>query len=448
MARLMRPITYLLIALGVLCMSACRRDEEPDDPRGQVAEEFGRLPGLSETPNAPLRDELARITDEAATPELLAATKIPEQENVAVALADLFAPEQIDSVLEECREIFPSGQFKWSPAELQKAIRLRRQYDLQRRQAREALKRPGCSFRIQYEAGFAADLSFLDVAWICTRLEAARAAELLAADDLAGAIESLSYLFRLAACLAAEKHATVRLEAALMRGEALGVLQGIVEHPEVTKPAITRAQLDELGAMVRSQLKAWPSDADAWIGDRALGMCAYELVRAGRLMDLLTQPEWQQFDEEGILEELPVVAQRTVNQDELYYLQAMRRIIEGCRRPYHERKAVFAAIREDLQEKRNAPDFPLVAGRLLLPEIEQGHAIQARDRAACEVWALALSRAAGRRSPGYQVSPLTGSQYEVVEQEATVVVYDVGTSAEAAAPSAIAPNLAGPTAEP
>jgi predicted RNA binding protein with dsRBD fold (UPF0201 family) len=374
-------------------------------------------------------------------------TEIPEEENVAAGLAELFPPKRIKSILDESGKVFPFGEFKLSPSELQKAIRFRRKYELQRRQAREALKRPRCSFGIQYQAGFAADLSFVDVASICARLEAARAAELLAADDLAGAIESLGCIFRLAACLAAEKHATVRLQAALLRTEALGVLQGIVEHPEVTKPAVTRPQLGQLYGMVQSQLKAWPSDADAWIGDRALGMHAYELVRAGRLMDLLTGQEVQQFAEEGILEELPKVAQRTVNQDELYYLQTMRKIIDACRRPYYERREVFAAIRKDLQQKRNEPEFPVVAGRLLLPEIEKGHAKQARDRAACEVWALALALAAGRRPPDYQVSPLTGNKYEVVNQEGAVIVFDVGSEADSAAPSAIAPNLARPPNE-
>ena len=53
----------------------------------------------------------------------------------------------------------------------------------------------------------------------------------------------------------------------------------------------------------------------------------------------------------------------------------MRQIIESCISPYHKRPAMFAAIEKDLQTKRNTPEFPFVAGRLLLLDIDKGHAI-------------------------------------------------------------------------
>jgi len=444
----MRLAVSILVVLGVLAGTGCRRRPTAEDSRQEIAEAFGQLPGLTETPHPKLRDELARIVEEGATPELLARCDIPEEENVARGLAGLFDPSEIPSILDASSAIFPAGPFVLNPADLERAIAFRRQHEVERRRAREALARPSCKFPIQYEAGFAADVAFIDVVRICARLEAFHAAESLAGGDVAAAIESLGYMLRLAACLAAEKHTTARLQAAFLRAEALAVLQAVVGHPEISRPKITREQLGRLCAMLQEQLKAWPPDAGAWIGDRALGMHAYELVRAGRLTDLLTVEEATQFADEGILRELPAAAQRTASWDELYYLEAMRKIIDACTRPYHERTAVFAAVREDLHEKRNSDGFPVVAGRLLLVDIEKGHAIQARDRADCEAWTLALALASGKEPPPYQINPLTGREYEVARKEGLVMVSGVGPGDEGITLPVVVPDLAGKGSEP
>ena len=443
----MRSAAYVLVVLGVLVGAGCRQSTSEEESRRQIAEAFGRLPGLSETPDPQIRAELARIVEEGATPELLARSEIPADQNAAEVLSELFEPSLVRPILDRSAAIFPAGEFRFSPTGLEKAIRFRQEYEVQRQRARDALGRPGSKFAIQYEAGFAAELSFIDAVRISGRLEAFQAAESLAGDDVAGAIESLEYMFRLAACLAAEKHATARLQAAFLRGEALSVLQRIVEHPEISQPRITREQLRRLSAMVQGQLKAWTPDQHAWIGDRAFGMHAYELVRAGRLSELLTDEEVKQFSEEGILVDLPAAAERNVNQDELYYLEAMRKIIDTCSRPYYQRTEVLQSIREDLHQKRDSPRFPLVAGRLLLADMEKGHAIQARDRAQCEAWALALATAAGDEPPGYRISPLAGGEYEIARQEGVVMVWCTGAAGQDDSPLVIVPDLAERKAE-
>ncbi len=439
----MRPVTSTFFVLVMLCGLGCRPGEMREDFRRQLVDDFGHLPGLRETPDPRLQDELARIIDEGGTPELLTQNQVPDEENVAAGLYGLFETEEIESIRDQSDEIVPPGRFTFDPTRLERAIRFRQKHQLQRQRAREALQRPRCNFGFQYTAGFGADQSLVDVAWICARLEAFQAAESLAAADTAAAIESLRYIFRLASCLAAEKHATARLEAALIRAEALRVVRAVVAYPDIKQPKVTRDQLGRLCTMIEDQLKAWPDDAGAWIGDRALGMHAYELVRAGRLVELLTEDEIQLFADEEILEDLPAAARRTVNQDELYYLEAMRRIIDSCQKAYHERAEVFESIRQDLHQKRNTPEFPLVAGRLLLPHIDKGHAIQARDRAGCEAWAVALASACGRKPPPYQVSPLTGEKYRLVRQEGQVEVWDAGPEETTPAPLAVVPDLAG-----
>ena len=433
----MRPTAILLVVLFAAPAGGCRDRRDAKEPAAATAESFGSLPGLRETPDAELQGELARIVEEGGTPQQLAHIELAPEKNVAVGLARLFLPTRVAATFEQSSDIFPQGRFAFNPVRLQKAIEFRRKYEGQQKRARKALERPECRFDIRYQAGFEADLGFIDVVRTCARLEAFGAAESLADDDPDAAIEAIKYMLRMAACLAAEKHVTCRLEAAFLRIEALAVIEAAVEHPD-----ITREHLQKLHALVDGQLTAWPADADAWIGDRALGMHAYELVRAGRLADLLTPAEIRQFSEEDILEELPAAARRTVNADELYYLRTMRRIIDACSRPYYARAEMFERIRQDLQEKRNAPDFPVVAARLLLIDVEKGQAIQARDRALCEAWALALALAAGRDRPDYRLNPVSGEPYEVDRRQGVVTVSDVLPGDAPDDPTVLVPDLA------
>jgi hypothetical protein len=432
----MKPAAIIL-AVFAAGLAGCRDGGSAQPPGVPSAESFGSLPGLRETPDRELQAELARIVDEGGTPEQLAQNSIPPERNVAAGLQRLFLPRRVAATFEESSEIYPQGRFAFNPVRLQRAIEFHKKYDSQHQHAREALARTECSFGICYQDGFEADLGFVDVVRTCGRLEAFRAAEAIEQDDLLSAIEALGYMLRLAACLAAEKHVTCRSEGAFLRAEALAVLAAIVEHG-----SLAREHLAALSARLDEQLSRWPPDADAWIGDRALGMHAYEVVRAGRLVELLTPAEIDEFKREGILKDLPVAAQRTVNQDEIYYLRAMREIIDGCSRPFYARTEAFAAIRQDLQEKRNSPEFPIVAARLLLVAIENGQAIQAQDRAACEAWALALALAAGRQRSTSAVNPLTGQPYQVAREQGVVLVWDVLPGDSRKNPTVLVPDLA------
>ena len=346
----------LIVALSGVLAGGCNGQPEEGATQQLGSNDYGTLPGLKEVPDRKLRDELARLIEQRATPELIGKTAPAEADNVAAGLAGLFPEDKIAAILDQSAKIFPSGKFELDPTRLQSAIDFRRQHDARRLQARDALGRPQCDFRIRFTDGLTGDLKFVDVVRICARLEAFQAAGSLADDKPEKAVEALGFMFRLASCLGAEKHPVARLEAAFLRAEAFRVLQAVVEDDRTT-----RQHLDRLSEMVAHQLAIWPDDADAWIGDRALGLHAYEMVRAGRLKDLLTPEEIEQFQKEGTLEELLAASVRNVNADQLYYLQTMQKIIDSCTRPYHARLSLFDSIGRELQEKRNSPDFPLVA---------------------------------------------------------------------------------------
>jgi hypothetical protein len=427
----------LILVLSSLLAGSCRRQPEVESPAQLDSEDYGELSGVKGMRNA-IGDELNRIIEEGGTPELLNKTGIAEGDNVAVGLLGLFLQDRVESILKKSEEIFPSGKFEFDPIRLQKAINFRSKYDAQRLHARDALGRPKCDFGIQFKAGFLAELKFIDEVRIAARLEAFQAAESLSQDKPQQAIESLGIMLRLASCLAAEKSAVVRLEAAFLRTEAFVVLQAIVQ-----RDCTRRKHLDQLYQMVQKQLKAWTSDADAWIGDRAMGLHAYEMVRAGDLASLLTEEEMERFEKEDILDELMDAAARNVNQDELYYMETMRKIIDSCAQPYFDRVALFDSINHDLQQKWNSPDFPIVAARLLLPNIQQGHVIQAQDRANWEAWAVALAMATGRKPLPYRTNPLTGKEYHPARFDQTIEVSNFGSGKNDNYQSIIVPIFAG-----
>jgi hypothetical protein len=407
----MRAVALIAATLLLPC-GGCNRSGDVQSPL-----DYGKLPGLRASPDKALQDELARIEEEDGTPEQLAAVEVAAKDNVAMGFLELFPEGKVDSILEKSAKLFPQPEFKFNPSQLQKAIDFRKKYDEQRLDAREALKRPRCDLGIDFTAGCRADLSLVDAMLICARLEAFCAAEALAENKPEQAIESLELMFRLASCLGNEKHFDPRLKAASLRVEAFSVLQALVRND-----MIRSQHLEQLHEVIDKQLSTWPDDAWAWIGDRAVGLHSYEVVRDGGIFALFTEEEVEQFKKEGVLNQLPTAAIRTADADTRYYLDTMRQIIESCISPYHKRTAMFAAIEKDLQTKRNTAEFPLVAGRLLLLEIDKGHAIQAQDRALCEAWVIALALALGKQLPDYPANPLTGSPYQHEKQETMIVV--------------------------
>jgi len=271
---------------------------------------------------------------------------------------------------------------------------------------------------------------------ICGRLEAFHAAKSLSEDHLEPAVESFSLMLRLASCLGAEKHLEARLNAALLRAEAFDVLQAVVRHDR-----ITRTHLVQLHKMVQAQISAWPDDARAWIGDRAIGLHTYELVRAGHLVELLTPEELEEFGGRGALKDFCKAALRGINGDELYYLETMRKVIESCGQPYHTRVALLDSIADDLHQKQETSDFPLIAARMLLKDLKKAQIIQARDRANWEAWTLALALATGQRMPPYEINPLTGEKYERAKADHEIIVWNFGSGQDGDDPAINVPAV-------
>lgn len=412
------PIVWTCLLLLVGCAGETKESFDLDD-----LERFGSLPYLKATRDQQLADELARIIEEGGTPEQL--TVSDGEQSVGDVLKQLFPKEQLALIVAQSDELFPPREFRFDPARLEQVITFRRQHERSRLDARKALKQARPHLGIRFVAGFSADTSVIDAVRVCVRLEAFHAAELLAEDNLEDAILAVDQMLALAQCLGAEKHLDARLHAAYLRAEALAVMQAIVTHGKVT-----REHLLTLLQTVQAQLHNWTDDAHAWIGERAIGLHTYELVRDGALLILLTEDEVKDFEREGDLRILAKAARRNADRDQVYYLETMRQVIEACRKPPYARLGLLNSITSELDAHRGASDYPFVAGRLLLKGLAAAHAIQAHDRANWEAWAVALDMATGG-SPGKAVNPFTGKPYIVAQENSLVIVAGIATGREA-----------------
>ena len=408
----------LLAILSMLCCASCEARRGAKSFDEQTLESLADLPGARETTHALLRAESARITEEGGTPAQLVQNDLPPTENAAIALADLFAQKSLGWIGDRTEALFPVGRFQFNPVAMEGLNRFLEDHRFELDGLDEALLRGNCDFQIDFRRGFFADTSFVDTVSICARFEAFRVAQHLAANEPIEAVSPLRAMFRLIGFLASERSVEARLSAAVLRSEALLVLEAIAQHP-----ATTSSEVIALYQIIQEQIQSWPSDSAAWIGDRALAMHSYEVIRIGKLMMLLTTDEIEIFRAEGMLRNMPSALKRTADQDEHYYLDVMRKIIASCDRPFHTRKALFQQIRSDLRDLRDTSDYPVAAARLFLTDIERGQAIQARDRALTEMWAIALALAAGLDPPDFRINPYSGKEYVVLKEESAASVW-------------------------
>jgi hypothetical protein len=416
-----RLLLLACVALAIGCRGAADENAALDE-----AVRYAELPGLRATHHKGLQEELARLESERATPLLLdetAGTASSAHQVVTPTAVDaagstnargavvqwkqFFAPRTVSDVAARLDELYPSGVLEFHPLALRTAVELRTQYEPQRQRFRR-LSAQASPPDWRHAQGLLADASYVEVARTCGRLEGLAAAELLHNGQPEAALEAVRQMLAGAESLAAEPRVVSRITAVHARHDALRALAAVVAHPQAGRDVWQTA-----AALLTAQLERWPHDKLAWIGDRAVGLHTYELVRDGRLLSLLTPEEKLRFRRLGLYDELEESVAAGIDADEMYYLSAMRRLIAACDKPYHQRTALLKAIRGELLDLHGTAQYPLVADTLLLADFEAGLRLQALDRARFEAWLLALRAAISPMPPSAGVNPLTGEPFHL-----------------------------------
>jgi hypothetical protein len=438
----MRTARLRCVALEVLAASmaamalisgGCSRAAPPEESPSALLP--ARLAGLRRSTHPELQRELQRLAAEKALPDQLRSAARGES-NAAVALRRVFprvtstaamgedaALHGVASLAMQTAELFPPHGFALTAPDLMAASRLRRAWEPQRMAGRAALRLPHCDFgaRPVVERGDHSPLAWLahdlPTVRVLRRLEAFAAAELLDAGRLEEASEAVEVMLQYAALLAAEPHPNYRLEAVAARSEALQVLQAVVQHPQAGGRLWQRFY-DTLAA----QRSAWPSEAETWRYERALGLGYYELLRAGAATQLLTPAEREVLPADAFGRLFRPKADEA-DDDQWHYLQAMRKVVEQATEPFHQRR-VFGEFRAIEAQRTASGRGSLLAARLLR-DVEQGCRLLAIEQALVEGWLLALAAAAGAPPPDYAINPATGQRYLLQSDEERIVVWGV-----------------------
>jgi hypothetical protein len=265
--------------------------------------------------------------------------------------------------------------------------------------------------------GWFADTRYTERVSALCGLELIAGVDALSRDDLPQAVAALSYAGRLIRLLAEDGHLTARLAALDLRQKWLHLIGITVVHP-----ATQQAHLQQIYELMMRQMAQWPSESQAWITDRAVGLQTYELVRQGHYLSLLDKDEVDALEADGMHLIRSRAVQRYIDDDQVFYLDIMRRLIDLQRFPYFEQTKVLEAIEAQLTSAETLERYPQVAVEILLPHVLQAQRQIADDRARCEAWALGLAAALSAAPPNYERNPTTGTPYDVRADDTQVQV--------------------------
>lgn len=371
--------------------------------------------GAHETHHAGLRAEYARLEAEQATPQLLqAATQTADPDGalaqqLRAALSQILDPDALRGLLDRLAPLYPDGDLDLRAAAGPTGQGIAADYAEHLAQYRELLERADLRLLVDFLGGFLADLSFLDHATAAHRLEALQAADALQNNRPRDAASALSGMFRITAALNEPKLLAARLTAAQLRGESLQIVAATARHPQADRDLHQR-----LCRLLNEQLADWPPDADAWIGDRALGMQTYEMVRGGQLLNLLTSQEIETLRGREDQSSWTRRIMKSLDDDEAFYLDTMRTLIESCQEPYPARVPILTECAVRLDRLHDTPRYPLIAAQVLLGNVATAMRRQVADRARCEAWRLALAAATSDAPQPPPVNPLTDTPFALV----------------------------------
>ncbi|MDA7977265.1 MAG: hypothetical protein MPJ50_00685 [Pirellulales bacterium] len=418
---------WAVLIVGVIGCSS----EDPL-PAEKITQPAGYLPRLNLTKNETLASLLKSLKTNQGLPEQIRRRPIPRKDNAGPSLEALIPTAARKRIFDETQAFFPSESWDFSMTNWERAMRFLEKHDSTRISARQAINGKQCNLEIDHTQALTIDLSIIYAIHAIARMEAISARQSMNAGDLGASVEAVNAMLALARCLDEQTHISCRLQAVHVRTDALLVLEAICQHESTTREVLLAAS-----QAVDMALQDWPEERDAWRSDRALSLICYEYARSGNISSVLTAEETEALNAED-QDALARFEGQAVDADAVRYLEAMQHVIDQCGQPLFRREGI--ALELPSGDSRDTVD-PSTAGsanttfslaKLLAESIPQGQALFALDRARMEAWQVGLSHATGEPAPAFQVSPLSGQAYRVIERDETVAVWGVGRTSVSA----------------
>lgn len=337
----------------------------------------------------PLSDELSRIRAQSQLPSQLQERQPPagSEDDLTSVAEKLFASNaQVNGLHRSLDELWPADGLEFPPSALEHAQRVTQKYQPQREQMAAAVRRADSRFRIAFDQGTAADVNWLETVRLVARLESLRIAAAVYEEKPDQSLEPLASLVRLASKLEASPSLVTHLVAVDIRRYQIAGIRLVATAESSTQR--THQLLFELMAADRRKAA---DESLVWIGDRALGLHAYEMVRSGEYLSLLSEEDYQALVDKNETTDQALVVRRNVDDDELFFLETMSLMIEQSKLPFYRRKERMDEWFTQLDERATQPKFPTVAADILLVGVTTGQQRLARGVARRDAWLLALA---------------------------------------------------------
>ncbi len=414
----------LILGCLIAVLMACREQTPKRKLDADTLASYASLPLLKQASHHELQQELQRLRSEHATPEALAAPEdtalLPDGRHPTRdsrvrstrALVELLPLSQRQQWLEEMEREFPRAALVPDPSDLAAYRQLARRWEKVRTDAETILARADFGLYVPIDQGLLSDLSFVDVVRGLVRLECLNTALAVLEHDLARGLVAWSTAGRWIDELSRMPHAVTRVAAARARVEWLRTGQSLLQSPLAHHETFATVL-----SIVESQLEDWPADRQALIGDRAVGLHTYELLRAGYWMSLLTKEELTQLRRRRQAEALAVHVATRLDDDEAFYLRAMRRLIEQSELPYPRRHQTYQAIEKEFRSLSGTTSYPWFAAEFLLPDVEHLLRWQATDRELAQALRWTIRIAMGEEPPESLRGPRSDREWHWQPQE-------------------------------
>ena len=375
---------------------------------------FGELELTQRTSDSKLQEELARIQGSGGFPlQLQQRQPRAGSEGDLTALCQTAFPstERILSIDRAFEAVWPESGLRFTDVGLEHARRLAEPHQRLREVVMSRILQDESGFCIAFDQGMSAPTLWLDTVGLVARLEAIELASSVHQGHPDDALESLADLTRLAEKLEGSASLVAHLKAVDVRRWVIEGIQMIANSSQATQA--THRTLYE---MVTRDREKEDDESLAWIGDRAMGLHTYEMVRAGEYLSLLSDDEIAALEERNEKMDKALVVRRNVDHDELFYLDTMRLLISGSSKPYHARRAEVDAWFESLDQRAEEPRYPAVAAELLLVGVSTAQQRLARGRARRDAWWLALAEATGNSPSEPVLNAETGVPFVVTRE--------------------------------
>lgn len=422
-----------LLLVCIVALPGCSKSVPgPEDP--EFAKHYGELPRLQQTSNLKLRAHWKRVQSNSQLPADLqgeaepfdqvvkrqASSYADEPANATERLARLFTRVKAKRLAELN---VPRHYPPW-PEELRKLSETRIRNEDARAGFAALIREGDLQLGHQFEAGLLADTSYLEYVRGGAMLELYHGVEMLRRNRIDEAMQSIESVLLAASQLGKVGHLTPRLAAAELHERAAWLLQAMVAHPDRR-----RDNLEAARQLVSRQLQTWPAEPRIWIAEQADGMHAYELIRAGYVMSVLNEDEVKQVDAEIGFDTFQQAIRKTIDEDQLFFLQAMDLLIDASEQPYASRLDLFAELTGKMARLRKTEQHPKIADWILLPHVQMGQRALALDQARFQALELALRESLGLPASDW-INPLTGKPYRAEHDAEAVRIFDVGPAAD------------------